>query len=116
MTGQACDMGPLRGVIPVRPTADCSHANVIASRTKSTKIGGAPLQGHRVDNRKYLSPMSAEHIRWIFFRFLEIGSGAELAREVISITTALNRRFHSESYPYYAARETRSTAIDRHLT
>jgi hypothetical protein len=39
--------------------------------------------GYRVENRKLVvDEDSATHVRWIFVRFLEIGSCTELAREV----------------------------------
>lgn len=42
-----------------------------------------PPFGYRVDNRKLLvDEKAAEHVRWIFARFLEIGSCTVLAREV----------------------------------
>ncbi len=46
-------------------------------------MGGVPPWGYRVENRKLvIDEARAEHVRWIFARFLEIGSGTELAREV----------------------------------
>ena len=42
-----------------------------------------PPYGYRVENRKLLVDEDATaHVRWIFARFLEIGSCTELAREV----------------------------------
>ncbi len=41
-----------------------------------------PPWGYRVENRKlFIDAERAEHVRWIFARFIEIGSGTELARE-----------------------------------
>ncbi len=46
-------------------------------------MGGVPPYGYRVENRKLLiDDERAAHVRWVFDRFIEIGSGTELAREV----------------------------------
>jgi hypothetical protein len=46
-------------------------------------MGGVPPYGYRVENRKLVvDEDAAAHVRWIFARFLEIGSCTELAREV----------------------------------
>ena len=46
-------------------------------------MGGVPPFGYRVENRKLVvDEERAEHVRWVFGRFLEIGSCTELAREV----------------------------------
>ena len=46
-------------------------------------MGGVPPYGYRVENRKLVvDEETAAHVRWIFARFLEIGSGTELARDV----------------------------------
>ncbi|WP_338000429.1 recombinase family protein [Chelativorans sp. YIM 93263] len=46
-------------------------------------MGGLPPYGYRIDNRKLVADEEhAEHVRWIFARFVEIGSGTELAREL----------------------------------
>ena len=46
-------------------------------------MGGVPPYGYRVENRRLVVDENrAEHVRWIFARFLEIGSGTVLAREV----------------------------------
>ena len=46
-------------------------------------MGGVPPYGYRVENRKLLvDEEAAAHVRWIFARFLEIGSCTELARDV----------------------------------
>jgi hypothetical protein len=45
-------------------------------------MGGVPPYGYRVENRKLLiDEETAAHVRWIFARFIEIGSGTLLARE-----------------------------------
>src|SRR6056297_669219 len=64
-------------------TAERIRDKVAASRKKGMWMGGVPPYGYRVDNRKLVvDDKAAEHVRWIFARFLEIGSGTELAREV----------------------------------
>ncbi len=46
-------------------------------------MGGVPPYGYRVENRKLIvDEEKAEHIRWIFSRFVEIGSATELARQI----------------------------------
>ena len=64
-------------------TAERIRDKVAASRKKGMWMGGVPPYGYRVENRKLvIDDEHAEHVRWIFARFLEIGSGTELAREV----------------------------------
>lgn len=56
---------------------------VAASRKKGIWMGGVPPYGYRVENRKLvIDPERAEHVRWIFARFVEIGSATELARQI----------------------------------
>ena len=63
-------------------TAERIRDKVAASRKKGMWMGGVPPYGYRVENRKLvIDDERAEHVRWIFARFLEIGSGTELARE-----------------------------------
>jgi hypothetical protein len=46
-------------------------------------MGGVPPFGYRVENRKLLvDEDAAAHVRWIFARFIEIGSCTVLAQEV----------------------------------
>lgn len=46
-------------------------------------MGGVPLYGYRVENRKLLADDdAAAQVRWIFARFLEIGSCTILAQQV----------------------------------
>ena len=69
-------------------TAERIRDKVAASRKKGMWMGGVPPYGYRVENRKLrVDDARAEHVRWIFARFLEIGSGTELARE--AATTGL---------------------------
>ena len=64
-------------------TAERIRDKVAASRKKGMWMGGVPPYGYRVENRKLLvDEDAAEHVRWIFARFIEIGSGTLLAREV----------------------------------
>ena len=64
-------------------TAERIRDKVAASRKKGMWMGGVPPYGYRVENRKLVvDEEHAEYVRWIFDRFLEIGSCTELAREV----------------------------------
>ena len=52
-------------------------------RKKGMWMGGVPPFGYRVENRKLLiDQTAAAHVRWIFARFIAIGSCTVLAREV----------------------------------
>ena len=64
-------------------TAERIRDKVAASRKKGMWMGGVPPFGYRVENRKLLvDETAAAHVRWIFARFIEIGSCTVLAREV----------------------------------
>ena len=64
-------------------TAERIRDKVAASRKKGMWMGGVPPFGYEVKDRKLIIKESdAAHVRWIFDRFLEIGSGTELAREL----------------------------------
>ena len=64
-------------------TAERIRDKFAASRKKGMWMGGHPPFGYRVENRKLVvDEGQAAHVRWIFARFVEIGSGTELAREV----------------------------------
>lgn len=64
-------------------TAERIRDKVAASRKKGIWMGGVPPYGYRVENRKLIiDEEKAEHIRWIFARFVEIGSATELARQI----------------------------------
>ncbi|MBL9063168.1 recombinase family protein [Tabrizicola sp.] len=64
-------------------TAERIRDKVAASRRKGMWMGGVPPYGYRVENRKLVvDDGAAEHVRWIFARFIEIGSCTILAQEV----------------------------------
>jgi hypothetical protein len=64
-------------------TAERIRDKVAASRKKGMWMGGVPPYGYRVENRKLLvDELAAAHVRWIFARFIEIGSCTVLARDV----------------------------------
>jgi hypothetical protein len=64
-------------------TGERIRDKVAASRKKGMWMGGVPPYGYRVENRKLVVDReTATHVRWIFTRFLEIGSCTVLAREV----------------------------------
>ena len=64
-------------------TAERIRDKIAASRRKGIWMGGVPPMGYRVENRKLvIDAERAEHVRWIFARFVEIGSGTQLAREI----------------------------------
>src|SRR5690606_18800522 len=63
-------------------TAERIRDKFRASRMKGMWMGGVPPFGYRVENRKLVvNEDQAAHVRWIFARFLEVGSGTLLARE-----------------------------------
>jgi DNA invertase Pin-like site-specific DNA recombinase len=64
-------------------TAERIRDKVRASRMKGMWMGGVPPLGYVVKDRKLVeSPAEADQVRWVFARFLEIGSGTVLAREL----------------------------------
>jgi DNA invertase Pin-like site-specific DNA recombinase len=64
-------------------TAERIRDKVAASRKKGIWMGGVPPFGYRVVNRKLVvNAEAAGQVRWIFARFIEIGSCTVLAREV----------------------------------
>ena len=76
-------------------TAERIRDKVRASRMKGMWMGGCPPLGYVVKDRKLVeNPTDAAHVRWVFARFIEIGSGTELARELAArgVTTARGHR------------------------
>jgi site-specific DNA recombinase len=72
-------------------TAERIRDKVRASRMKGMWMGGCPPLGYQVKDRKLVeNPADSAHVRWVFARFIEIGSGTELARELAErgVTTA----------------------------
>jgi site-specific DNA recombinase len=64
-------------------TAERIRDKFAASRKKGIWMGGVPPYGYRVENRKLIiDEEKAEHVRWIFNRFVQIGSATELARQI----------------------------------
>jgi DNA invertase Pin-like site-specific DNA recombinase len=63
-------------------TAERIRDKFAASRKKGIWMGGIPPFGYRVEARKLLLDEDrADHARWIFDRFVEVGSGTVLAQE-----------------------------------
>ncbi|MCX7298829.1 MAG: recombinase family protein [Rhodobacterales bacterium] len=76
-------------------TAERIRDKVRASRMKGMWMGGCPPLGYEVKNRKLVeNPIDAAHVRWVFARFIEIGSGTLLARELAErgVTTSRGHR------------------------
>jgi hypothetical protein len=63
-------------------TAERIRDKVKASRMKGIFMGGNPPYGYKPKDRKLvIDEEEARNVRWIFSRFLEIGSATELAGE-----------------------------------
>ena len=63
-------------------TAERIRDKVKARRMKGIFMGGNPPYGYEPKDRKLvIDEEEAKNVRWIFSRFLEIGSATELARE-----------------------------------
>jgi site-specific DNA recombinase len=76
-------------------TAERIRDKVRASRMKGMWMGGCPPLGYEVKDRKLVeNPADAAHVRWVFARFIEIGSGTVLARELAErgVTTSRGHR------------------------
>ncbi len=76
-------------------TAERIRDKVRASRMKGMWMGGCPPIGYEVKDRKLVENAGdAEHVRWVFKRFIEIGSGTLLARELAErgVTTSRGHR------------------------
>jgi DNA invertase Pin-like site-specific DNA recombinase len=65
-------------------TAERIRDKVRASRMKGIFMGGTPPYGYKPKDRKLvIDETEAKNVRWIFARFIEIGSATALAREVV---------------------------------
>ena len=76
-------------------TAERIRDKVRASRMKGMWMGGCPPLGYEVKARKLVeNAVDAAHVRWVFARFIEIGSGTLLARELAErgVTTSRGHR------------------------
>ncbi|GHC61937.1 recombinase family protein [Neogemmobacter tilapiae] len=76
-------------------TAERIRDKVRASRMKGMWMGGCPPLGYVVQDRKLvINEGDADHVRWVFARFIEIGSGTVLAQELAErgVTTARGHR------------------------
>jgi hypothetical protein len=64
-------------------TAERIRDKFRASRMKGMWMGGVPPLGYRVKDRKLVvDEANAAHVRWIFDRFVEIGSGTAMLKEL----------------------------------
>ncbi|MDP3959291.1 MAG: recombinase family protein [Pseudorhodobacter sp.] len=76
-------------------TGERIRDKIAASRRKGMWMGGCPPLGYEVKDRKLVeNPADAAHVRWVFARFIEIGSGTVLARELAErgVTTSRGHR------------------------
>ncbi|MDP2740167.1 MAG: recombinase family protein [Pseudorhodobacter sp.] len=76
-------------------TGERIRDKIAASRRKGMWMGGCPPLGYEVKDRKLVeNPGDAAHVRWVFARFIEIGSGTMLARELAErgVTTSRGHR------------------------
>ena len=75
-------------------TAERIRDRVRASRMKGIWMGGTVPLGYVVVNRKLVEHAGdADHVRWVFDRFIEIGSGTELARQLAERGVTTSRGF-----------------------
>jgi DNA invertase Pin-like site-specific DNA recombinase len=76
-------------------TGERIRDKIAASRRKGMWMGGVPPLGYEVKDRKLIiKDADAAHVRWVFARFIEVGSGTELARELAArgVTTSRGHR------------------------
>jgi len=76
-------------------TGERIRDKIAASRRKGMWMGGVPPLGYVVQDRKLvIKETDATNVRWVFARFIEIGSGTELARELDArgVTTTRGHR------------------------
>src|SRR5512132_2343516 len=61
-------------------TGERIRDKIAASKKKGMWMGGFPPLGYDIVNRKLaVNEREAEHVRWMFDRFLELGTIAKLA-------------------------------------
>ncbi len=73
-----------------------------------------PPYGYRVENRKLVvDEEHAEHVRWVFDRFLEIGSCTVLAREVAARGLGTPRGNRIDKKYLYRCCRTAHTSVRR---
>ncbi len=63
-------------------TGERIRDKIAASRRRGLWMGGFPPLGYDVSDRKLIANDQADAVRWIFNRFVEIGSATVLAREL----------------------------------
>jgi len=64
-------------------TAERIRDKIRASRMKGMWMGGCPPLGYDVKKRKLIiNDIEAEHVRWIYARFIEIGSATAMLKEL----------------------------------
>jgi site-specific DNA recombinase len=76
-------------------TGERIRDKIAASRRKGMWMGGVPPLGYEVKDRKLIeNHADSAQVRWVFDRFIEIGSGTELARDLAArgVTTARGHR------------------------
>jgi site-specific DNA recombinase len=76
-------------------TGERIRDKIAASRRKGMWMGGSPPPGYVVKDRKLIeNPEDAAHVRWVFARFIEIGSATLLAQELAErgVTTTKGHR------------------------
>ena len=90
-------------------TAERIRDKFRASRMKGIWMGGNPPYGYRVEDRKLVIDEDiASHVRWIFTRFIEVGSATILAREAARTRFPdATRQPHHQEFPLPDAEQPR---------
>ena len=90
-------------------TAERIRDKFRASRMKGIWMGGNPPYGYRVEDRKLVIDEDiASHVRWIFTRFIEVGSATILAREAARARFPdATRQPHHQEFPLPDAEQPR---------
>ncbi len=74
-------------------TGERIRDKIAASRRKGMWMGGVPPLGYDVKDRKLMvNQTEAADVRWIFARFVEIGSGTRLVRDLKSRNITTKKR------------------------